>query len=91
MCDAQHRNENLFWRALRPFGGKDLNMVDELLDKARLAAVEAATLAAELAYIHAFNKTYDNKYPVFYERRGLLKQASDIIHSKEFKKKSSPR
>ena len=48
-------------------------------------------MAAELAYIHAFNKTYDNKYPVFYERRGLLKQASDIIHSKEFKKKSSPR
>ena len=89
MCDAQNRNEEMFWRALRPFGGKDLNMVDELLDKARLAAVEAANLAAELAYIHAFNKAYDNKYQVSYERRGLLNLASEIIHSKEFKKKNS--
>ena len=62
MCIAEGRNQDLFWRALRPFGDKDLNMVDELLEKSRLAAVEAANLAAELAYIRAFNEIYDSSY-----------------------------
>jgi hypothetical protein len=79
MCDAQNRNEDLFWRALKPFGEKDLNVVDELLDKARVEAVQAANVAAELAYIQAFNEAYDQQYRRTWERGKLLNLASKII------------
>jgi hypothetical protein len=67
MCKAQNRNERLFWNALKPTDGKDLNLVDELLVKARVTAVGAANLAAESAYIATFNAIYDKKHRKTYE------------------------
>jgi hypothetical protein len=88
MCNAQNRNEELFWRALKPFGNKDLNLVDELLEKSRVEAVEAASLAAERAYIRAFNDAYDDQYQITWEECGMLSLASEIIHAVSREKSS---
>jgi hypothetical protein len=64
-------------------------VVDELLDKARVEAVQAANVAAELAYIRAFNEAYDQQYRRAWERGKLLNLASKIIHSREFRKKAA--
>jgi hypothetical protein len=91
LCTAQNRNEELFWRALKPFGNKDLSLVDELLEKGRVEAVEAASIVAELAYICAFNEAYDRQYQITWEECGILSLASEIIHSKEFRKRAGSR
>jgi hypothetical protein len=91
MCNAQNPNEELSWRALKPFGNKDLNLVDELLEKSRVEAVEAASLAAELAYIHAFNEAYDREYQITCEKCGISTLASELLHSILFRKKAGSR
>ncbi len=61
-CLAWSRNDDLFWRALQSVSDEDLDMVNELLEESRLAAVEPANLAAERAYVNAFNEAYDANY-----------------------------